>query len=91
MAAVGPHVDIVTLCGSDTKLNDNSEDWSDAIKPLGEGNYDPKEFLSILKKNKFSGIIVLHTIGLVKKPASHYQTSYDLYQKMRAEVAAEPE
>jgi hypothetical protein len=50
MAAVGPHVDIVMICGSDTRLNDNSEDRSDAIKPLGEGDYDPKEFLSILKK-----------------------------------------
>jgi|LakMenEpi05May12_1017382.scaffolds.fasta_scaffold00480_2 sugar phosphate isomerase/epimerase len=91
MAAVGPHVDIVTLCGSHTKLNDNSEDWSDAIKPLGEGDYDPKEFLRVLKKHKFSGTIVLHTFGLAKKPASHYQKSFDLYQKMRAEVAAEPE
>lgn len=91
MAAVGKHVDIVTLCGSDVKLHDNSLDWSDAIKPLGEGDYDPKEFLRVLKKHKFTGTIVLHTFGLAKKPASHYQTSYDLYQKMRAEVAAEPD
>lgn len=89
MTAVGPYMDIVTLCGSDRKVNDNSKDWSDAIKPLGEGDYDPKEFLRALKRHKFQGPIILHTFGLMKKPASHYKTSYDLYQKMRAEVDAE--
>ncbi|MGL5018288.1 MAG: sugar phosphate isomerase/epimerase family protein, partial [Luteolibacter sp.] len=89
MTAVGPYMDIVSICGSDKKVNDNSTDWSDAIKPLGEGDYDPKEFLRALKRHKFEGPIILHTFGLMKKPASHYRTSYDLYQKMRAEVAAE--
>jgi sugar phosphate isomerase/epimerase len=89
MTAVGPYMDIVTICGSDKKVNDNSKDWSDAIKPLGEGDYDPKEFLRALKRHKFQGPIILHTFGLIKKPASHYQTSFDLYQKMRAEVDAE--
>lgn len=89
MTAVGPHMDIVTICGSDKKVNDNSEDWSDAIKPLGEGDYDPKEFLRALKRHNFKGPIILHTFGLAQKPANHYQTSYDIYQKMRAEVAAE--
>lgn len=89
MTAVGPYMDIITICGSDIKLKDNSEDWSDAIKPLGEGDYDPKEFLRALKRHKFQGPIILHTFGLKDKPASHYQTSYDLYQKMRAEVDAE--
>lgn len=89
MTAVGPHMDIVTICGSDRKVNDNSEDWSDAIKPLGEGDYDPKEFLRALKRHGFKGPIILHTFGLMKKPASHYQTSYDIYQKMRAELDAE--
>ena len=89
MTAVGPYMDIVTICGSNEKVNDNSKDWSDAIKPLGEGDYDPKEFLRALKRHKFQGPIILHTFGLMGKPASHYQTSYDLYQKMRAEVDAE--
>ncbi len=89
MTAVGPYMDIVTICGSDRKVNDNSKDWSDAIKPLGEGDYDPKEFLRALKRHKFQGPIILHTFGLMKKPASHYRTSHDLYQKMRAEVDAE--
>jgi sugar phosphate isomerase/epimerase len=90
ISAVGSYMDIVTICGSDKKVNDNSEDWSDAIKPLGEGDYDPKEFLRVLKKHNFKGPIVLHTFGLMEKAASHYQTSYDLYQKMCAELNTEP-
>ena len=89
MTAVGPYMDIVTISGSDKMVNDNSKDWSDAIKPFGEGDYDPKDFLRALKRHKFQGPIILHTFGLMKKPASHYQTSYDRYQKMRAEVDAE--
>jgi sugar phosphate isomerase/epimerase len=91
MAAVAPYVDLVSICGSDRKMNDSVKgNWDDAIKPLGEGDYDPKEFLRVLKKHNFKGPIILHTFGLMKKPASHYQTSYDLYQKMKSAVDAEP-
>lgn len=89
VAAVGPLMDMVTISGSDRKVNDNSKDWSDAIKPFGEGDYDPKIFLRILKKANFQGPIILHTFGLMAKPDSHYKTSFDLYQKMRAEVDSE--
>lgn len=89
IAAVGSHMDIVTICGSDKQVNDNSTDWSDAIKPLGEGDYDPKNLLRLLKRHQFKGPIILHTFGLMDKPASHYQSSFDLYQKMRSEVEAE--
>ncbi len=91
MDAVGPYIDIATICGSDRKMNDNVKgNWDDAIKPLGEGDYDPKEFLRVLKRHGFKGPIILHTFGLMKKPDSHYKTSFELYQKMKAEVAAEP-
>lgn len=90
VAAAGTHLDMVTISGSDREVNDNSKDWSDAIKPFGEGDYDPRIFLRVLKKAGFQGPIILHTFGLMKKPASHYQTSFTLYRKMRAEVDAEP-
>ena len=89
MDAVGSHMDIVTICGSDKKVNDNSKDWSDAIKPLGEGDYDPKEFLRALKRHHFKGPVILHTFGLMNKPANHYETSFKFYQKMKSEVDAE--
>lgn len=89
MDAAGPYMDIVTLCGSNKKVNDNSEDWSDAIKPLGEGDYDPKDFLRALKRHHFKGPVILHTFGLMKKPGSHYKTSFEIYQKMQAEVDSE--
>lgn len=84
-----PHMDMVTLSGSDRKTHDGSKDWSDAIKPLGEGDYDPKDFLRILKKYRYQGTVILHTFGLSNKPATHHKTSFDLYQKMVREVAAE--
>ena len=91
VAAVGPLMDIVTISGSDSVVNDNSTDWSDAIKPFGEGDFDPKIFLRVLKAAKFEGPIILHTFGLQKKPDGHYRKSFLLYQKMRAEVdAAKP-
>jgi sugar phosphate isomerase/epimerase len=91
MDAVAPYMDLVSICGSDRKMNDKVKgNWDDAIKPLGEGDYDPKEFLRALKRHHFTGPIILHTFGLMKKPDSHYKTSYDLYRKMKAEVNAEP-
>lgn len=89
MDAVGRYMDIVTLCGSDKNVNDNSKDWSDAIKPLGEGDYDPKDFLRALRRHHFNGPVILHTFGLMDKPPSHYETSFKIYQKMKAEVDAE--
>jgi hypothetical protein len=82
-------MDIVTICGSDRKTNYESPDWSDAIKPLGEGDYDPREFLRALKRHNFKGPIILHTFGLKNRPADHYRKSYDLYHKMRAEVESD--
>jgi sugar phosphate isomerase/epimerase len=90
VAAALPHLDMVTFCGSDRKTTPGAKDWSDAIKPLGEGDYDPKEFLRILKKYRYQGPIILHTFGLSNKPATHHKSSSNLYQKMAAEVAAEP-
>lgn len=89
MDALGHYMDIVTLCGSDKKVNDNSKDWSDAIKPLGEGDYDPKDFIRALRRHHFSGPVILHTFGLEKNPASHYATSFRIYQKMKSEVDSE--
>lgn len=89
MTAVGPYMDIVTICGSDRKTNYDSPTWDDAIKPLGEGDYDPREFLRALKRHNFKGPIILHTFGLKKRPADHYRNSFEFYQKMRAEVDSE--
>jgi len=91
MDAVAPYMDLVSICGSDRKMDGKVKgNWDDAIKPLGEGDYDPKEFLRALKRHHFTGPIILHTFGLMKKPNSHYKTSYELYRKMKAEVNAEP-
>lgn len=90
MTSVAPYMDIATICGSDRKTNYDSQDWKDAIKPLGEGDYDPREFLRALKRHNFKGPIILHTFGLKDKPVSHYRKSFELLQKMQSEVASEP-
>ena len=89
MTAVGPYMDIVTICGSNRNTNYESQDWNDAIKPLGEGDYDPKEFLRALKRHNFKGPIILHTFGLKNRPADHYRKSYELFRKMKSEVDSE--
>ena len=45
MTAIGPHMDIVTLCGWNKNVNDNTTERNNTIKPLGEGDYDPKKFV----------------------------------------------
>lgn len=89
IAAIRPHLDLVTICGSDRKMAVPEKGWRDAIKPLGEGDYDPKDLLRDLKEADFQGPIILHTYGLKKKPATHWQTSFDLYQKMVTELSTE--
>jgi hypothetical protein len=64
-------------CGVSLYPRDNSEDWSDAIKPLGEGDCDPKDFLRALKRHQFKGPIILHTFGLMKKPNSRYKSPFE--------------
>ncbi len=89
IAKVGSHLDLVTICGSNIKMSKEEKNWDDAIKPLGEGDYDPKKFLRLLTDASFKGPVILHTYGLKKKPDSHYQTSFEIYQKMVAEITRE--
>lgn len=89
MTAVQPYMDIVTICGSDRNTIYENREWSDAIKPLGEGDYDPKEFLRALKRHNFKGPIILHTFGLKNRPIDHYRNSSTIYQKMKSEVESE--
>lgn len=89
VTALGQHLDLVTICGSDRRTNDNSTDWSDAIKPLGEGDFDPRILLRVLRDHHFNGPIILHTFGLMNKPDSHYRSSFELYRKMAAEIEGE--
>ncbi len=87
VAAVRPHLDLATISGSNTEVVDNSQDWSDAIKPLGEGDFDASKFLRALLDNDFHGPVILHTFGLGKFPADHYRRSAEEWRKMLAEVS----
>jgi len=82
MAAVKPYIKLVTISGANHAVTPNNRDWSDTIKPLSEGDFDPLVFLRELKKVGYDGPIILHTFGLHKKPATHYRESFRHYQKL---------
>lgn len=54
-----------TISGSNISVFDNSEDWSDTIKLLDEGDYPVEDFVAVLQKIKFKGKTVLHTFGIL--------------------------
>lgn len=60
---VAPYLALASVSGGDTDARQKGG-WETAIKPLGEGTYDPKPFLSALAANGYRGPIELHTYGL---------------------------
>jgi hypothetical protein len=43
-------------------------DWSDAIRPLNDSEYDLSLFVNALNSIEYSGPVILHTFG-IKDPA----------------------
>ncbi len=85
--AVQPHISLVTISGGyANRVNENHRDWSDAIKPLNEGDLDLRPMLQALDGSGYNGPIIVHNFGLQKKPASHHQDSFNTYQALRAEL-----
>ncbi len=82
-----PWLSLATISGADTAMRPNTRDWSDAIKPLGEGDYDASRLLRVLAEVGYSGPIILHTFGLQKKPATHYAESLARLRAMQTEIA----
>lgn len=69
-------VSLVSISGTDDVINFKSKkgDWSDAIKPLAEGDTYVVPFLKLLKQYKYQGPILLHTFGIKNSP-NHLQRS----------------
>lgn len=85
--AVQPHISLVTISGGDIdRFNEDHKDWSDSIKPLNEGTLDLRPMLQALDDSGYDGPIIVHNFGLQKKPASHHQDSYTMYQTLRKEL-----
>lgn len=79
--SAAPYLTYATISGSNISTVDNSEDWSDAIKPLDEGDYSVEEFVSVLQKIKFKGKTVLHTFG-IKNNKNHLSRSLNKWNEM---------
>lgn len=79
--SAAPYLTYATISGSNISVVDNSEDWSDAIKPLDEGDYPLEEFVSALQKIKFKGKTVLHTFG-IKNNKNYLSRSLNKWNEM---------
>ncbi len=80
LRAAGDKLALVSINGANQAFVDNSSDWSDSIQPLSEGDFDSRLFVEALDRVGYRGPVILHTFGLASKPASHYQSSYDLWR-----------
>lgn len=85
---VAPYIALATISGSDQIVQDNSRDWSDAIKPLDQGEYDTQSFLKALVEAGYRGPVGLHTFGIKESPEIHLARSMGVWNQMAKEVAA---
>ncbi|SOE23212.1 Sugar phosphate isomerase/epimerase [Spirosomataceae bacterium TFI 002] len=78
-----PYLKFASVSGSNTTMfgNDKAE-WSDAIKPLGQGDYDVSKFVSVLQKIEFKGKTMLHTFGIEDDSRDHLTRSIAKWNTM---------
>lgn len=78
-----PHLKFASISGSNRTMIENDKgNWSDAIKPLDEGDYDIERFVSVLQKIKFRGKTVLHTFGIKQDAVDHLSRSMAKWKEM---------
>ena len=79
-------VSLVSISGTDDVINFNPPkgDWSDAIKPLDEGDSYVVPFLKLLKQHNYQGPILLHTFGIKNNP-NHLQRSLKHFRAFMSE------
>jgi sugar phosphate isomerase/epimerase len=77
-----PYLTFASLSGSDVTMRPNADaNWSDAIKPLDEGDFNVEQFVMVLQKIKFKGKTVLHTFG-IKQDKIHLDRSLKVWNEM---------
>ncbi|MWW23207.1 TIM barrel protein [Algibacter lectus] len=71
-----PYLKFASISGTNVTMFANDKaNWSDAIKPLDQGDYDVSKFVSVLQKIKFKGKTMLHTFGIEDEPKEHLSRS----------------
>jgi sugar phosphate isomerase/epimerase len=82
-----PDIAIASINGANRAVNPGSPDWSDAIRPLGEGDYDVTGYLRALVGAGYRGPIALHTFGLTGEPRDLLARSRRAWDQMSATVS----
>jgi sugar phosphate isomerase/epimerase len=75
---IAPHLQLASLSGTFTQVNDNSPTWEDAILPLDRGDYDVQNVFRLLRQYGYHGPIALHTYGITEP--DHWQRSFRIWQ-----------
>ncbi|GGZ16691.1 hypothetical protein GCM10007049_06330 [Echinicola pacifica] len=77
-----PYLKFVSIAGADITLNPNTDaNWTDAIKPLDQGDYDISKFLIALNKIEYQGEIFLHTFGIREGAKDHIGRSVEAFEE----------
>lgn len=92
VAAAAPYLALASINGTDTGeiiRRDKPADWSHAIRPLDEGNYDVRDYLRALRRHGYRGPILLHTFGIKAPPEDHLARSMRRWQEIQKQLDAE--
>ena len=67
---VKDYIALATISGSSEGFDKGvrAGDWSKAIQPLAESEYDLSRFIKSLKSIKYHGPVILHTFGIKEPP-----------------------
>lgn len=85
LASAFPHVAVVSINGADAG-DTKSMGWDRLIQPLGQGSFDVKRVLKVLKEKQYAGPIGLQGFGVRKKPEDFFPSSVKAYRAMLGEI-----
>ena len=85
-----PYIKLASISGADYLVPyQHTSDWSDAIKPLDQGNFDAQEFVQVLAQIGFTGPTFLHTFGMKEpQPEERLTRSRAKWNEMSRNVAS---
>ena len=72
VAKAAPFLGLVFVNGGDIDAFKKNDGWVSAVKPLGEGTYDVREYLAALSSSGFTGVVQLQTSGLKNSLSADY-------------------
>lgn len=85
LAEAFPHVTLVSINGADdgdtTRLG-----WAELIRPLGEGSFDVRRVLRVLKEEGYRGPVGLQGYGIRRRPEEFFPPSVAAYRGYLAEL-----